>query len=119
MSSAHFASGTNFGTPRQTPRKDHDRSQMSLSELDDGTNFQKETDEFMGRVQAVKGDLNVLMLKTKGYTRNTGVSYKESRTPKQETDGGYQRSPFGKRLHISDYSYSITPTSVKSGKSKL
>ena len=120
MSSAHFASGTNFWTPNKTPRKDFERSQMSLSELDDnkGTQFQRETDEFLGRVQAVKGDLNVLMMKTSGYTRNTATSYKESLTPKGERDSGYERSPFGKRLHISDYSSAITPTSLKGRRSR-
>lgn len=124
MSSAHFASGTSFGTPKSTPKGTprQERSQMSLSELDDGrtSQFTEATNDCMARIEATKADLNVLMLKTKSYTRNTGMSYRDVVTPERDRkQDSYSRSPFGKQLHISDYSYAVSPTSSKGGRSRL
>ena len=116
MSSRGFASAASFGTPKRTPKQE--RSQMSLSELDEGqSQFTEATNDCLARIEATKADLNVLMLKTKSYTRNTGMSYHDVLTPtQQKRQDSYARSPFGKELQISDYSYTVTPTSSKSGK---
>jgi hypothetical protein len=93
---------------------------MELDELD-GTNdaiaqIQAQTRECVARINETKAELNVLMLKTRGYSRNTATSYRDALTPKEERPATYTKSPFGKRLQISDYSYLMTPQTKKSKK---
>jgi hypothetical protein len=90
---------------------------MNLHDLEDRTNeigqIQNETREYLARINETKIELNVLMLKTHSYVRNTSMSYKDSLTAKTEGLASYSRSPFGKGLQISDYSYSVTSTTGK------
>jgi hypothetical protein len=114
--SARFASETRFSTPTRGKK---DRSEgphspgMTLGELgemsDEIAQIQAETRDWVARINETKAELNVLMLKTDSYSRNTAISYRDSLTPKSERAATYTRSPFGKRLQISDYSLSITP----------
>ena len=124
MSSAYFASGTKFGSSKSTPKNDGGKSQMTLAELDEdedkASEIRKDTMGYLARIQETKADINLLIMKTNSYSRNTGVSYKEVVTPKAEGDEqAYSKSPFGKQLHISDYSYTVTPKSRKNERSRL
>jgi hypothetical protein len=96
---------------------------MSVSELDDRedqlSQIRDETQGYLSRIDETKAELNVLIMKTQGYSRNTSRSYRDSLTPKADKSGQYERSPFGKKLNISDYSYSVTPISKRSGKSRF
>jgi hypothetical protein len=93
---------------------------MTLDDLDEKNDeiaqIQAETRDCVARINETKAELNLLMLKAHSYSRNTAISYQDSLTPKADRSTTYTRSPFGKRLQISDYSYSITPKSKKSRK---
>jgi hypothetical protein len=93
---------------------------MSISELNEGddqlSQIREETQGYLSRIDETKAELNVLMMKTQSYSRNTSKNFRDSLTPRADKSGQYERSPFGKTLHISDYSYSITPVSRKYGK---
>ncbi|KAK8894011.1 hypothetical protein M9Y10_022443 [Tritrichomonas musculus] len=118
--SLHFAPNTNFNSSRskskKTPTKSSqsfsNQSLMSISELGEKhiSQGQEENYEFLQQIKETKADLLVLMGKTKSYSKNTGVSYKDTITPRSQKKA-YQKSPFGESLHITDYSYFCTPIS--------
>jgi hypothetical protein len=95
---------------------------MNLDDLDDRNNeiarIQNETQDYLARINETKIELNDLILKTHSYVRNTSMTYKDSLRPKTEGPALYSRSPFEKKLQISDDSYSVTPTPGKWQKSK-
>jgi hypothetical protein len=97
-------------------------SEMRLDDLEDRNDeislIQSETQDYLTRIHETKVELNVLMLKTHSYARNTSMSYKDVLPPKAEGAASYSRSPFGRKLLISDYSSSLAPTTVKWRKSK-
>jgi hypothetical protein len=94
-------------------------SAMTLGDLDDGNDriaqIQSETEDYLARINEAKGELNVLMLKTHSYARNTSMTYKDA-LPKIDGAASYSRSPFGKRLQISDYSHLLVPPAAKTRK---
>jgi hypothetical protein len=114
---------SSFGASKPQNSKSGSRSTMSISELDEGDDqlaqIRDETNGYLTRIDETKAELNILMMKTQSYSRNTSKNFRDSLTPHGEKSGQYERSPFGKRLHISDYSYSITPVARKSGKPRL
>ena len=56
------------------------KSAMSLSELEDDKTqqIQEETMGFLSKIDETKADLNLLMMKTQSYSRNTTFSYRDS-----------------------------------------
>jgi hypothetical protein len=94
---------------------------MNLDELDNKRSkieqIDNETEDFLGRINETKVELDVLMLKTHNYMRNTSLTYQDSIPQRTEEPNLYSRSPFGQSLCISDYSYSIPTTGPKKQKS--
>lgn len=116
-----FAPNTNFNSSRskstRTPTKSsrtfsNSQSQMSISELGENriSQGQEENYEFLQQIKETKADLLVLMEKTKSYSKNTGSNFKDTITPVSQKKG-YQKSPFGENLHLTDYSCFCTPIS--------
>jgi hypothetical protein len=76
--------------------------------------IQNETEDFLSQINEAKVELNVLMIKTHNYMRNTSLTYKDSVPLRTEGRSLYSRSPFGQSLHISDYSCFVpTPAPSK------
>jgi hypothetical protein len=113
---------SSFGASKSTTQPSG-RSAMSISELDEAedqlSQIRDETLNYLSRIDETKAELNILMMKTQSYSKNTSKTFRDSLTPRGDKSGQYERSPFGKTLHISDYSYSITPVARKSGKPRL
>ena len=88
------------------------QSMMSMSELGEKSisRGQEENYEFLQQIKETKAELLVLMEKTKSYSKNTGTHFQDSITPVSQKKG-YQKSPFGEDLHLTDYSYFCTPIS--------
>lgn len=117
-----FAPNTNFNSSRsksmRTPTKSSEsfsnsQSMMSISELGERrmSQGQEENFEFLQQIKETKAELLVLMGKTKSYSKNTGCNFKDSITPVSQKKG-YQKSPFGENLHLTDYSCFCTPISA-------
>jgi hypothetical protein len=122
MSRSRGASASRFSAsdgPRPASSRQPNSSALTLGDLDEGNDqiaqIQSETEEYLARISEAKAELNVLMLKTHGYARNSSITYKDV-LPKSEGGDSYHRSPFGKRLQISDYSYSLVPLAAKKRK---
>lgn len=96
----------------------NNQSLMSLSELGEKHISQKQEENFelLQQVKEAKADLFVLVEKARCYSKNTGIHYKDTITPPSKKKG-YQKSPFGENLHLTDYSYFCSPiTKTKNSK---
>jgi hypothetical protein len=123
MSGTRSTSGSRFGTstaPSQQASGSRSRSAMKLSQLEKQKNeieqIHNEMEDFLSQINETKVELNVLMLKTHNYSRNTSWNYKDSVPQTTEGQSLYSRSPFGQKLHISDYSFSVAATAPKKQK---
>lgn len=93
-------------------------TKMTIEELnDDLSNIQDQTNDCIANINDAKVEIGILIAKTNCYAKNTTISYHDTLTPhKKEEDAPYRRSPFGKKLQITDYSYVCTPKGSKYGK---
>jgi hypothetical protein len=78
--------------------------------------IQSETADYLARISEAKAELTVLMLKTHSYARNSSLTYQDALRQRPEDSDSYSRSAFGKKLQISDYSYSVGPSRPRRGR---
>ncbi|OHS99251.1 hypothetical protein TRFO_08499 [Tritrichomonas foetus] len=79
---------------------------MTIRELDGSAQsmINEEHLECLNQITDTKRHLNELIEKTNGYSKNSGTSFRDNVSPKTRKKKEYRKSPYGQKLHISDYS---------------
>lgn len=117
MSSIFLSPTKSQRTPQKSPSKsphtpsksnfNQSSSEMTIGELY-GTPKKRHEDktDYNFEIGKTKTEISILSAKSDAYAKNTTVTYRDVISPKanKEEPESYKKSPFGKKLMITDYS---------------